>query len=239
MPTVEDFARAVTFARGEAGDPYVWGGDGCDGWDCSGYMGGILNVLYGRQVCNNRQFGTGTIDSVYAAIGFRAGAGGAVDFTIGVIFPWESASGIGHTAGTIDGLNVEARGGRGVLVGAEARGANDPLFRHHYHVPLEEDELVGAREDILAAIADMRGARGLDITQAVEKVEKTYNQVNTKAGEVVNKVSAAETALSVLIAGLETRVLAAIAAIPTGPGGGITPEQAVEAVKTALREGTV
>ena len=33
-------ARAVAFARAQLGDPYVWGADGPDAWDCSGLVGG-------------------------------------------------------------------------------------------------------------------------------------------------------------------------------------------------------
>jgi hypothetical protein len=37
-------------------------------------------------------------------------------------------AGVGHTAGTIAGMNVESSGGRGVHMGKGARGYNDPLF---------------------------------------------------------------------------------------------------------------
>jgi hypothetical protein len=48
-------------------------------------------------------------------------------FRIGV-----TNAGVGHTAGTLAGVNVESRGGRGVIVGSGARGWNDPLFPAHY-----------------------------------------------------------------------------------------------------------
>jgi cell wall-associated NlpC family hydrolase len=32
-------ARAVAYARAQLGDPYVWGADGPDAWDCSGLTG--------------------------------------------------------------------------------------------------------------------------------------------------------------------------------------------------------
>jgi hypothetical protein len=40
--------------------------------------------------------------------------------------------GVGHTAGTLAGMNVESRGGEGVVVGARARGYNSPLFHDQY-----------------------------------------------------------------------------------------------------------
>ncbi|WP_406323117.1 hypothetical protein [Streptomyces sp. NBC_01637] len=41
-------------------------------------------------------------------------------------------NGVGHTAGTLAGVNVESRGGAGVVVGKGARGWNDRLFQSHY-----------------------------------------------------------------------------------------------------------
>jgi phosphoribosylformylglycinamidine (FGAM) synthase PurS component len=37
-------------------------------------------------------------------------------------------AGVGHTAGTIGGVNVESRGGDGVIVGKRARSYKDSLF---------------------------------------------------------------------------------------------------------------
>jgi putative NADPH-quinone reductase len=37
-------------------------------------------------------------------------------------------AGVGHTAGTLAGVNVESSGGAGVHYGKTARGYNDPLF---------------------------------------------------------------------------------------------------------------
>jgi len=41
-------------------------------------------------------------------------------------------AGVGHTAGTLGGMNVESRGGAGVVVGSQARGYNDSLFTDWY-----------------------------------------------------------------------------------------------------------
>jgi hypothetical protein len=148
--TLEDLARAKRWALAQRGDPYVWGGDGPDGWDCSGFMGGIHQVLKGEDGYNSHQWGTGTIREHYSQLGWSLGKGDSNDFTIGVIYPWESSSGIGHTAGTIDGLNVESRGGQGVLVGSAARGANNPLFRHHFHVKItsQEDDFMALFDNV-------------------------------------------------------------------------------------------
>jgi SLT domain-containing protein len=41
-------------------------------------------------------------------------------------------AGVGHTAGTLNGVHVESRGGRGVIVGSGARGHRDSLFPSWY-----------------------------------------------------------------------------------------------------------
>jgi hypothetical protein len=48
-------------------------------------------------------------------------------FMIGV-----TNAGVGHTAGTLNGVNVESRGGGGVIVGSRARSYMDPLFTNRY-----------------------------------------------------------------------------------------------------------
>jgi hypothetical protein len=111
------------------------------GIDCSGFMSVLFNCLTDRDIWV-RRFATGTISSVAAGLGLKAGKGNpATDFEIGVMFPWESPSGIGHMAGTLAGLNVESRGGTGVLIGAAARGSRNSLFGHHYHLVLTEEDM--------------------------------------------------------------------------------------------------
>lgn len=117
--------KAVNFARAQAGKPYVWGGAGPGGYDCSGFMGSILNVIQGKNPYQRR----------FTTFGFgnTTGPGGFVrnkrsGFMVGV-----TNAGVGHMAGTLGGkLNVESRGSRGVVVGPSARGYNDGLFTHRY-----------------------------------------------------------------------------------------------------------
>jgi cell wall-associated NlpC family hydrolase len=106
---------ALNFARSQAGKPYVWGGVGPGGYDCSGFMSAITNVIQGRNPYQ-RRFATGSLPAGL----FVRGPG---RFEIG----WFRGN-PGHTAGTLNGVNVESRGGRGVVVGPGARGARDRLF---------------------------------------------------------------------------------------------------------------
>lgn len=109
------------------------------GIDCSGFMSLLANSLRGLNNPWVRLFATGTI-AYRVSSGqlpfLYTGKGDSDDFNLGVIYPWESSSGIGHMAGTLAGFNVEARGGYGVVLGSSARGAGNPLFRHHYHMKI-------------------------------------------------------------------------------------------------------
>jgi hypothetical protein len=117
-------AAAAGFARSQAGKPYQWGGAGDPSWDCSGFMSGIEKVILGQSPL-------GRLWSTFSFQGDTAPAGWHRNlrspFMIGV-----TNAGVGHTAGTLAGMNVESRGGAGVVVGSGARGYNDSLFQDWY-----------------------------------------------------------------------------------------------------------
>lgn len=112
---------ALNFARQESGKPYIWGGVGPRGYDCSGFMSALLNVVQGKNP-HQRRFATGSFPSA----GFVPGYGA---FAIG-----SRRGNPGHMAGTILGTNVESSGGVGVHMGASARGARNSLFTGVYHL---------------------------------------------------------------------------------------------------------
>lgn len=115
---------ALAFAHSQHGKPYVWGASGPGGYDCSGFMSAIVNIIRGRPP-HSRLGATATMPWN----GFVRGGSGA--FTIGN--SRNTGSGIGHMAGTLLGTNVEAAGGgRGVRVGPSARGTMDRLFPEKY-----------------------------------------------------------------------------------------------------------
>lgn len=116
----------LAFARANAGEPYVWGGVGPYGFDCSGFIAGIQNTIMGRYPYS-RLYSTHAFYGGMPA-GWRRGGGGA--FSIGVV-PQRGGT-PGHMAGTINGVNVESRGGRGTLVGPAARGTNHSLFTDRF-----------------------------------------------------------------------------------------------------------
>jgi hypothetical protein len=101
-------ARAQSFVRAQASDPYVWGGVGPNGFDCSGLTGAVYGLLRGLNPFQ-RFF---TTASDFTRLGFRPGTGA---YTIGVN-PYT------HMAGNIGGLPFEAANTRsGIHVGRGAQ----------------------------------------------------------------------------------------------------------------------
>jgi hypothetical protein len=115
---------ALKWAKSQAGKPYIWGGVGPKGFDCSGFMGAIENVIRGQKP-NRRRWATGAFSGNTAPAGWVKNGNSA--FRIGI-----TNAGVGHTAGTVGKTNVESRGGQGVVVGSSARGYNDSLFGSWY-----------------------------------------------------------------------------------------------------------
>lgn len=116
-------ATALAWARTQQGMPYQWGGDGNPSWDCSGYMSAIESVIRGEKP--HRRWATGAFSGSVAPNGWMLNT--KSPFMIGI-----TNAGVGHTAGTLNGTNVECAGGVGVRVGGNARGYNDSMFTDRY-----------------------------------------------------------------------------------------------------------
>jgi phage-related protein len=115
--------NALDFARAQVGKPYIWGGVGSSGSDCSGFMSQIANVLLGRNPY--RRIGT-TGSAPWP--GFSHGLDSA--FGIGYF-----KGNPGHMAGTLDGVNLESGSGHGPMVGKSALGATHRSFTNHMSLP--------------------------------------------------------------------------------------------------------
>jgi len=116
-----NLAGTMNWGRSQAGKPYVWGGVGPNGYDCSGFISALINYAKGRNPYS-RLGATGSMPWGE----FQSGTG---PFQVG----WFKGN-PGHTAATINGVNFESRGGRGVVVGPAARGAYDGLFTNRAKV---------------------------------------------------------------------------------------------------------
>lgn len=117
------FKSGLSWARTQAGKPYQWGGNGDPSWDCSGFVSAIESVIRGQSP--HRRWATGSFSGATAPPGWVLNK--RSPYQIGI-----TNAGVGHTAGTINGVNVESRGGDGVIVGSRARSYRDGLFTHHY-----------------------------------------------------------------------------------------------------------
>lgn len=115
--------RALSWAHTQAGKPYQWGGDGNPSFDCSGLVSAIESVIRGQSP--HRRWATGAFSGDTAPPGWVRNL--VSPFMIGI-----TNAGVGHTAGTLGGVNVESRGGDGILVGSRARGYNNSLFTDRY-----------------------------------------------------------------------------------------------------------
>jgi hypothetical protein len=121
---IQSVQQHITAQRGE---PYVWGGTGPFGADCSGLVGQAYGLLTGRSPYS-RYF---TTDTIGAAQGFRPGLG---TFSVGV------TPGRGHMAGNIAGLPFEATPPR-IKVGASAAPVTS--FARRYHLPQIGGQFMG------------------------------------------------------------------------------------------------
>jgi hypothetical protein len=115
---------ALRWAKSQAGKPYQWGGAFNPSFDCSGFMSSIQKVIEGKNP-RGRLWSTHSFSGSSAPSGWERNL--TSPFQIGI-----TNAGVGHTAGTLKGTNVESRGGDGVVVGPRARGASSLMFTSMY-----------------------------------------------------------------------------------------------------------
>jgi phage-related protein len=111
--------KALSWAKTQHGLPYQWGGNGNPSWDCSGLTSAIESVIRGERP--HRRWATGSFVGNNGPAGWVRNLNSP--YMIGI-----TNSGVGHTAGTIAGVNVESRGGDGVVIGKRARSYKDSMF---------------------------------------------------------------------------------------------------------------
>jgi hypothetical protein len=201
--------RALMWARSKAGMPYQWGGAGNPSFDCSGFMSSIQKVILG-QVPKGRLWSTFSFQGNNAPSGWVRNL--RSPFQIGV-----TNAGVGHTAGTLAGVNVESRGGQGVVVGKSARGWNDPLFTSHYgFAPALAKKPSGYWAGGFPSVGElaMVGEQGPELVRFMSPAQ-VYSNGDTRA---------------------MARQAADLASLPAGQGGGATTVHADVRVFVGDRE---
>lgn len=123
--------RALNAARSVTGNAYVWGGTGPTGFDCSGMVGWIQQILMGMdaaEAAGRRLYTTYSLLGGSSA-GLQPGAGPAgTAFVVGVNQE--------HMAASLAGNNIEAGGAHGTSsLNGPAVGANDGQFTSRFHLP--------------------------------------------------------------------------------------------------------
>jgi tape measure domain-containing protein len=115
---------AQHFVRAQAGKPYVWASAGPGGFDCSGIVSAVYNVLKGKNPYSHT-FSTEGLPGSWFQEGVRVGP-----LVAGWAHPGQrgASANVGHTAGMIGGLPFSSTGSRGVQVGPAADKVQD--FAH-------------------------------------------------------------------------------------------------------------
>lgn len=140
--------------------PYIWGGAGPGGFDCSGIVSAVLGKHLGMKGAGSglRLFTTASIRA--GQYGLKTGLGGVLQ--IGV------TSGSGHMAGRYGGLGFEAESTRtGIKIGAAA--SRPESFARRFH--LQRGGYIDPKE--MRAIAEL-AAMGIDIGGDVAKTRARF-----------------------------------------------------------------
>jgi hypothetical protein len=118
---------AMVFLKAQVGKPYIWASAGPAGYDCSGIVSAVWNVIHKRSPYLH------TFSTMNEAPYFPLdGVGGVL--SAGWSNPGDSGPGgdsVGHTAGILAGVPFESTGGVGVRIGSGVTAIG--RFRHVGH----------------------------------------------------------------------------------------------------------
>jgi hypothetical protein len=120
--------KAQTFLRAQNGKPYIWASAGPKGYDCSGIVSAVYNILHGRDPYNH----TFSTESLPGRFFPKPGLGGPL--TAAWAHPGQRPAGasVGHMMGMVGGLTFESTGSRGVHLGPTTRRPTDFANIGHY-----------------------------------------------------------------------------------------------------------
>lgn len=144
--------KGLDFARSQAGKPYkmVYDAVGPGYYDCSGFMSAVTRAILGQNPHEPRIGTTGNFPwSMYGPVSAASKDAMSIGST-----PNYGGSGTGHMAGTLLGVNIEANGDQGVVIGG--RGAfSDGNFGIHAQLMLANGGIVRKRSGgVLARLGE-------------------------------------------------------------------------------------
>jgi hypothetical protein len=207
LEPVQGFVEALNWAKSQSGKPYVWGATGPGGYDCSGFMSAITNVIRGRSPYSR----VGSTAN-FPWSGFSPGYG---LFTVGSTK--NAGGGIGHMAGTLLGTNVESTGDH-VRYGAAARGASNGLFSTRAHLAMFNGGVIG--EPVVGV--GMRSGnsysfaeRGPEVVLPTGRERSVGGGAGAGAGPVVVSLDGARITGTLMVNGLESRMDAVVVSAMT------------------------
>lgn len=111
---------AQSFLRAQDGKPYVWASAGPQGYDCSGIVSAVYNILKGKSIYNHT-FSTESAAPYFPKPGYSG------PLVAGWSHPGQApaSASVGHMMGMVGGLTFESTGGRGVHLGSTTRKVGD------------------------------------------------------------------------------------------------------------------
>jgi hypothetical protein len=111
---------AKAFLKSQNGKPYIWASAGPNGYDCSGIVSAVYNILKNRPVYGHT-FSTESAQQFFPKPGFSGP----------LVAAWShpgqapASNSVGHMMGMVGGLTFESTGGRGVHLGPTTRKLTD------------------------------------------------------------------------------------------------------------------
>jgi TP901 family phage tail tape measure protein len=120
-------ASAVKFLHAQDGKPYIWADAGPAGYDCSGIVSAVYNIMHGHNPYSHT-FSTDSAGQFFP----KRGPNGPMAAAWSHPGQAPASASVGHMMGRVGNLNFESSGSRGVHLGSSTRNLSDFANIGHY-----------------------------------------------------------------------------------------------------------